>query len=661
MDEAGRLVDELQHKLAELDRRVWSYRRDMASEFTKYARELLHQVPQDVSDAVSKTIAVSLKDYSSLNPDNDIVLALSSSSLSLSSPSSSSSSFLRCTDIAREDSSSSGEKNGSPAVPTVTAARQIPMQQQRLRLPDEQEMLDRSPHAREKEFHGLFTPTYLPLLDATTSGPDRRSSYDSYLTAREHNITSEGKESSSSNSNSNSNTSAMHNNTSESASAPADLPSMATADAAAAGAVEAGVTLEESRPATPQRKNTDETSVGSDDSQGKPARRSALRRSSSGSISKTQSPRKVRFELQGQEVLPTVEPVIPESALELRSPTASSIDDDDLYNGSMLEMIEDVDEPPPPKRVSSSQALQALSRAPLEEDGTTWTTVTSPPEEEEAAGAGILDNAEIETVEDVQSDTREEGLLASELNAPPTLRDMPRVHFNETPEITEIGDNETRKTTDIDIIDNNGGYNKKPTAATMLEPLLTVQIGNGKSPPSSPNQQNEELSKGRDQETTTLGNNEEEEEEDLFHFDDGSNVTLSKVRLPEPEPESPESPETEKEEPLNLSHYSQSPARPVIRPIILKSASTPSRGIVGSYKGHPFSIPIVSDEIHARAASLGAINTFVGSVNGASGLDEGDLRSFRATGAVASFSGTPKSLSERMMMEELMEAPEEPA
>jgi len=67
---------------------------------------------------------------------------------------------------------------------------------------------------------------------------------------------------------------------------------------------------------------------------------------------------------------------------------------------------------------------------------------------------------------------------------------------------------------------------------------------------------------------------------------------------------------------------------------------------------------IVSDEIHAQAASLGAMNSFVGSVNGRSGLDESDVQSFRASGGVGSFSGTPRSMSERMMMDDLLEADE---
>ncbi|KAH8805714.1 hypothetical protein F5884DRAFT_456478 [Xylogone sp. PMI_703] len=670
MDEAGRLVEELQRKLAELDRRVWSYRRDMASEFSKYARGLLHQVPKDVSDAVSKTIAVSLKDYKSLNPDNDILLDLSSANSSPPSPLSTAA--VPAPDLAVKDSrsGSKAENNDTKAGPSVTAARDIPVHQQRLAVPEE-DPLARSPHEREEEFHGLFTPMYLPLLDAATNGPARRSSYDSYLAPGENNITSKEKENrlrsssgSSSGSNTNGNSSAMYSNTSANASAPADLPSMATA----AGA--ADVTQEKSRPATPQRRNTDEASIGSDDSRGGvPTRRSALRRSSSGSTTKTQSPRKVRFELEGQEVFPTVEPAIQESPLELASPTVSSVDDDDSYNGSMLEMIEDVDEPPP-KRVSSSQALLAMSRAPLEEDGTTWTTVTSPPEEVET---GILDDAEVpevETVEDVSSEKRDGSSLISPSNTPSTPRDTPRVRFDDNPEILESSSNvtndESTKYPEVGIVNINVGY-KKPTAAELLEPLPTREAGDGKSHPLSPNKQDRQPSKSSNKDAILV--NDEEDDEDLFLFDDGTDPaspsrTTRPQAKPETEPESPEEEEEEEEdeeeeeaEPVALSQYSQSPARPIMRPIFLKSAATPAKDVVGSYKGHPFSVPIVSDEIHRQAASLGALNSFVGSIKDVSDLD---LRRLRA-GAAASFSGTPKSLSERMMMEDLMEAAEEAA
>ena len=64
-------------------------------------------------------------------------------------------------------------------------------------------------------------------------------------------------------------------------------------------------------------------------------------------------------------------------------------------------------------------------------------------------------------------------------------------------------------------------------------------------------------------------------------------------------------------------------------------------------------MPVVRDpEIYEQAASLGEFNTFVGGLDGRSGMDEGDLNSFRASVVGPSFNGTPRSFTERLMMEE---------
>jgi hypothetical protein len=68
-------------------------------------------------------------------------------------------------------------------------------------------------------------------------------------------------------------------------------------------------------------------------------------------------------------------------------------------------------------------------------------------------------------------------------------------------------------------------------------------------------------------------------------------------------------------------------------------------------------MPVVRNpEVHAQAASLGNFNTFVGGLDGRSGMDEGDLNSFRASVANTGFSGTPRSFTERLMMEEAQKA-----
>ncbi|CAI4219517.1 unnamed protein product [Parascedosporium putredinis] len=112
--------------------------------------------------------------------------------------------------------------------------------------------------------------------------------------------------------------------------------------------------------------------------------------------------------------------------------------------------------------------------------------------------------------------------------------------------------------------------------------------------------------------------------------------------------------------PLNL--YSTSPAVNILAPA-RAAASAPAPAApkfqtptVGSYMGRSITMPVVIDpEVHERAAALGDFNTFVGGLDGRSGMDDGDLSSFRASLTTAGvFSGTPRSLTERMLMEEAM-------
>lgn len=130
----------------------------------------------------------------------------------------------------------------------------------------------------------------------------------------------------------------------------------------------------------------------SDSSDG-PKRRSALRRTSSASTAKAHSPRRVRFEVEGEEVTTTSSPKPPAPIEELSEPAIESIepsllDSDDDEAGSAF--VEDVNDPAPPKRVSSSQALRALSRAPKEEDGVQWTAVAAPPDGSAAVSVADL-------------------------------------------------------------------------------------------------------------------------------------------------------------------------------------------------------------------------------------------------------------------------------
>ena len=238
MDEATTLVSELQAKLAELEKGVWEYRQNMTSEFEKYAADLLRDVPKEVTKTVSESIAASIKGCRSLYPDRarSIESPATGSLLTNGAGQSQHSIFPIAAALQRGD---------------ITGAEEV----------------QRSPHEREKEFQGLFTPSYLPLLDSTSSV--RRSSPDPPPSPR---YDLKGKE--------------------------REMDSMD--DDTSTDDREIPATPQSTRP-PPHRRNTDEVSIRSDWSgDSAVVRRSALRRSSSSS--KSHSPRRVRFDVMGEEV-----------------------------------------------------------------------------------------------------------------------------------------------------------------------------------------------------------------------------------------------------------------------------------------------------------------------------------------------------------------------
>lgn len=578
MDEASRLVSELHNKLEELDLRVWRYRRDMASEFTKHAEDLLRNVPKEISETVSKVIAEDMKTYKSLNPD--------------------------ATPPVESDSAGSHQpahgfhNTAQPYLADSTTTVSYTMQSD----PD----LDspRVPHEREYEFQGLFTPSYLPLLDSTSRENQSRSNIGG-------DTLDKGKEK-------------------EMAGAQADVNTGARSLSAELG-------LQRQKP-KPKRRSTEELSLASDSSDGH-LPRSALRRSES--ASKLQSPRRVRFDVMGEEVLPTASPLPQKNS---SPPGLGDVDDK-----GESEQIEDI-EAPPKKKMSSTKALQALSRGPLEEDGTQWTTVSSGPDGEPANESG-----------DNQMRTSTASLASKS-----GLLDIAVANATIKNSYSELGVDDKD---DTETPSDDGTLDMPP-----LAPIRSQRSTTGTPPPikvtTTTRSTNSTAPSGR--RWLSLDNLEQrkEGEEDemfleddsdpMFRFDESGHEERSPEEVnEESDPESPESPEIEKE-PADLG-YSRSPALEIPTRLAPQPASvpTPLKGVVGSYKGRPFSMPIASDEIHAQAASLGVVNSFVGSLNGRSGLDESDVQSFRDSFKTSgSFTGTPKSLTERMMMEDLLEAEE---
>jgi hypothetical protein len=598
MDEASRLVSELNRKLAELDQKVLLYRRVMATEFTKYAEDTLRGVPNDISESVLNTIATDEKKYTSLNPiAADRVESCEAGTSSTRSPQPQHDTASYFTNLAIPESHHTTD--GGVDSPT------------------------RSPHEREVEFQGLFTPTYLPLLDST-SRSERRPSYGQFSPTL-----SKGKEKE------------MRDTT----------PEVST---------EAGSSVAVPRPSTPRRRNTDEASVisnHSDHSDG-PTRRSALRRSSSST--KTQSPRRVRFDFAGSEVLPTASP-LPKDTMMPADTTATSSSQGLVYESDEdvgSEQIEDIDSPPPPKIISSSQALRALSRAQVD-DGTEWHTVSQALEDIDAVAQDAdkrIEDREISSqrlhdpftipesnnagdtyrpVEvDGPKDDRDGDSSDEEMLAMPSLK---RVHKSEAP------------STMSPIHSQNTEPAKSPTARSPSKPFLTL----------------EDFVPKPDRDEDDLRFEDEDPLDELFHFDEN---IYDRRSPPEEdyESESPVSPprkrdddETEALPEEDISMYATSPIR-AIPSRQTKPDNVPVKGVVGTYNKKPFSMPIVNEELHTQALSLGNMTSIVGSVHGPKGMDENDVQSFRESFRVGygSLNGVPKSLSERMMMEALREEEE---
>ncbi|KAI0887465.1 uncharacterized protein GGS22DRAFT_109726 [Annulohypoxylon maeteangense] len=592
MDDTTSLVSDLIQKLAELDNKVNIYRQDMAQEFHRYSRQRLQDVPGHVSAKVQKLVAEHFQNYPALSPGLDYDIDPQSQE--------------SASDVSTD------EKSWPVRQPSPPVSPQIPF----LPLFDS----PRSPHEREREFHGLFTPSYLPLLDAV----QRRSPTPPTLPPQVPEI----KEPNS------------HEDTSAATLAsPIVLP----------------------RPDPVRRHTTDtEESITSDDSTTR-LRRSALRRSSTSSV-KAQSPRRVRFDVEGEEVLPTSSPPISPRAPDfppspLGNPAGLL---DESYNAIIIN--EDTDllgsSPPMPKKITSTDRLKAMARN-SNEDTSKWEVVgnleaLNDDEEEELVMAGLHSRKANDTYQNsanhVSSDNTahhiNDARLPSQLGAPLTV--VKEVEENEVPaEGDEIDD--------VLMMPPLSSFKDKKRFSPPLEttPKSAANIPNS-------NRTENDLSKSPIDSTSEPSLNEE----DLFDFDDRDFDLDDREDKSKPvkkyideededvdEDEADATPIAEK--PVL---FSTSPAIPVAKPA---SATPPlpsphqMAASVGSYRGKSFSIGVVRDpELHKRAAEMGDFYTFVGSVDGRSGVDEST--SYRPD--MTYFDGTPRSLSERLMKEDLDEA-----
>jgi hypothetical protein len=603
MDDATRLISDLQQKLADLDHKVAAYREDMAAEFKRYSIDLLQNVPEEVSAEVERVIAESMSHYPAIRPSIE----------QAESPR-----------LPSDRQSWHGRTSPPPfAVRADSRGREAPG----------------SPREREKELQGLFTPSYLPLLDSSgPSLPVSQTSPPRNLAERAADIKKDKGE-------------GPH-------SSPSPPPSPPPAGA------ELPQTM---RPKNVRRSTDDTTSSVISDRSDSRQRRSALRRSSSSS--KPQSPRRVRFEFAGGEVLPTASPQGSAVALDAQPQSESSMVLDDSISVEAILGPDEINDPPP-KKVSSSQALRALSKSPLDA-GTIWTVVNADSED-----GAIVDATR-------NSQTSNSG---SSLDPVDTLRQAP-IQPEPAKDITVEGvwqENLLDKATEdskesaeysseeefLSIAKRKSFANKKPIMSPLsrspAKAIISPKLPDGDEDEltvseSELQQQNSKQEKGLKQFSPlpSSAEDEDEEEDDLFQFETGLSAPPKPKLKPLPEDDDEELDDIiETKFPKKLSLPSSPPAIPVLKPAppLTPLSAKFASGSLGSYKGRPITMPVVlNPELHVQAESLGEFNTFVGGLDGRSGMDEGDMSSFRASfahAAQAHFSGTPRSLTERMLMED---------
>ncbi|KAI9731263.1 MAG: hypothetical protein M1818_007888 [Claussenomyces sp. TS43310] len=656
MDETSRLISDLRRKLQELDLKVWLYRQDMASEYTKYAEGLLRDAPEAVSNSVKIAIAERMDSFPSLTP------------VKLGSP----------VPPACADGNDNTVSQAVDAANPRLACVQRPAMAHSISDPP-----PRSPHARDNEFQGVFTPNYLPLLFGRNN-----------------------------NNNNNNNNNINH----EAASAEGP-PAYEAATGRAANIdimrpTRAGTSIPASSSYTPdsplpklqlpRRRNTDDVPPGSDrrDSS-KP--RSALRRTSS--ASKNQSPRQVRFEFEGEQYTTTSSPRPPapisdtiDSELPTQPKTNTDMDDEPEY-----ETAEDAKYAGSQKKVSSTQALRALSRGPIEDDGTQWTAVCAPPD----GSASVGSTTGVEEGEDffgMQSSRQAAETANANYSTPSKLADHFTANLDE--QGRSAGSNISLNGSSMD--DDTAEEEEEDDVLAEMTPLQPMrsqrfisspvdkQFGStptlisGDGNDKSTTMANKETTSGPQPmssssanpktlvQTQTLSNGSEtpkDDEEELFGFEDekygdARNVEhyIQQESSEEDDTLSDKSNEGDEDKSVaRLSEYSRSPARDIIHPraqtlesadAVPKTQTSSMQAGGGSVRGnHPFSIPVVNEVVHAEAARMGPLSSFVGSLSGKSGPDASDVNSYGGMGSfrVGSSTGAPLSLTERMMLEDYME------
>ncbi|KLU87422.1 hypothetical protein MAPG_06422 [Magnaporthiopsis poae ATCC 64411] len=686
MDDASSLISDLLAKLADLDDKVASYRKDMTAEFQRYSDDLLRHVPAKVSDEVKSAIAVASRSgrYSSLYPDDQDPAGRSTPTGTSAADEPPASPTIDRTRWDGHNPSPPPVLHHTSGTPTSTSLAGVV--NSRALGSNPRDGPARDPHAREREFHGLFTPSYLPLLESSD-----RISY-----SQPPPVPAPALEP------------AIETAT---ATAPAASLPVASADPSSSEALQAVKGLSTPTTATdsstnsptmansgrlapripPVRSFTDPSvDCGAGGDRESPRRRSALRRSSSSS--NRTSPRR-----GWQDETAAAAGSLPVVTTTQASPTSRPRDS---LLGPTASIFDDGDEAsPPPKKVSSSQALRALSKLPLENPGT-WTVVNPSSDLVTPLFGGTRPAAQAAASFPATNTafTNKMATAHTRLRAPLDpddleIQSVTNIQLGSPLQDLEAYPDDDSSDSDDDFVSmpiRQG--RKKSTSPESHSPLPPVSpsgtadaqgqsassdavVGGTKTMPTPETPGKNEVN-GKSAKTVKnpkFGDKcvayaaSDVDGEDFFEMDDDDSATRTKRETrhyieedeSEPDAEAVDTAEAAAQaaavEAQVLSH-SLTPSRPFTGGGDPFGSPTTVPVSVGSYKGRPISFDIIKDPmVHQKAAELGNLPTFVGSVH-----DSADpTSSFRGGhslsggGGSNAFTGTPRSLVERMMLEEM--------
>ncbi|KAK3940379.1 hypothetical protein QBC46DRAFT_385629 [Diplogelasinospora grovesii] len=691
MDDAARLVTELHEKLAELNDKVAAYQRDMLNEFERHMEDCLKDVPDDVSNEVSRVIAETMHKYPALNPSGRA--GYGSADSNPQSPTTGSPQFLPMTGVDRRRVLWDGRKSPPPILYHTSG---IPTHHHN----HSHHQRGRSPHEREKEFRGVFTPHYLPLLENGDRDRDRNLHSPPISPLPAPLATS---------------LTLLIPSLDEIKEKEAEKAKVKDAEVEVEAIVQNGdgTADEKPRPPLPVRRLTDRStsSLESVDSREIRVPRSALRRTSS---STKGSPRRVRFvDLQGAEVSTrSASPNKAASKAASRSSSQSSTTTilvtsasdtdldkaaqrqgagkaeslaadesqlDDGYTGpSLLDVEGEEDWQPRPKKVSSTQALRELSRKPLD-DGI-WTTVNPEDPDETAVpklnGDSSADTSAAATPTGSRStvtitDHMEKHTLNTKQIAPTDVPPLgsPIEELEQLEEAIMNDDSDDDSDSDSDDGFLSMSFSRKSPSPAPRSPalqsrssLLTGAISN-----QTTTEDNETEARPT---PFTLPNHQKDVDDDddmPFEIDETRDDRKPGKYLKEEEKDDEEevdiTAKLNKRLSTSLANEQTPPHDHGTNGNGVSAAALFERHSVGSYKGTTMRInPINNPKLYEEIARMKDVHFFVGGVDGRSGVEAADLGSYRANliGAKGEslnnmMGATPRSFTERLALEEAME------